>query len=224
MFTGIVGGMGVVRAVRSHDRSARLVVDAGEHVRGTRIGDSVAVNGVCLTVVAATATVFEADLSVETLMRTTLGKLRPGDAVNLERPLAVGDRLDGHLMQGHVDSVGRVVGRRDEGEASYLEIAAPRQLARYIVEKGSIAVDGVSLTVTAASGDTFTVCLIPHTRAVTTLGALGAGTPVNLEADMVAKYVERLIAPYAPGKTPSPSRAADASAADVSAAEETRDA
>ena len=213
MFTGIVEGMGMVRAVHSHDRSARLVVDAGEHVRGTRIGDSVAINGVCLTVVATAAAVFEADLSVETLARTTLGTLRPGDAVNLERPLVAGDRLGGHLMQGHVDGLGRVVGRHDEGEASYLEIAAPRQVARYIVEKGSIAVDGVSLTVTAASGDTFTVCLIPHTCAATTLGGLSAGAPVNLEVDLLAKYVERLLAPYAPGRTPPQSRAPELSEA-----------
>jgi riboflavin synthase len=203
VFTGIVEGTGVVRAVRAHDRAARLAVDAGDHLRGARIGDSIAVNGVCLTVAATAGTVFEADLSAETLARTTLGDLRPGDAVNLERPLAVGDRLGGHLVQGHVDGVGRVIGRRGEGEASYLDIAAPRSLARYIVEKGSIAVDGVSLTVAAVSGDRFTVCLIPHTCAATTLGTLGSGAAVNLEADVLAKYVERLIASYAPERAPS---------------------
>ncbi len=203
MFTGIVEGTGVVRAVRTQDGSARLVVDAGELLRGTRIGDSIAVNGVCLTVVATTATMFEADLSPETLERTTLGGLQPGSAVNLERPLVVGDRLGGHLVQGHVDGVGRVVVCRKEGEAWSLEIAAPPHVERYVVEKGSIAVDGVSLTVTAASGDRFTICLIPHTCAVTTLGALGPGAVVNLEADVLAKYVERLVASYAPDRTRS---------------------
>lgn len=203
MFTGIVEGTGVVRAVRTKDGSARLVVDAGELLRGTRIGDSIAVNGVCLTVVATTSTMFEADLSAETLERTTLGGLRPGGAVNLERPVAVGDRLGGHLVQGHVDGVGRVASCRKEGEAWSLEIAAPPHVARYVVEKGSIAVDGVSLTVAATSDDRFTVCLIPHTCAVTTLGALGPGAVVNLEADVLAKYVERLVASYVPDRTPS---------------------
>lgn len=203
MFTGIVEGTGVVRAVRTQDGSARLVVDAGELLRGTRIGDSIAVNGVCLTVVATTATMFEADLSPETLERTTLGELRSGGTVNLERPLALGDRLGGHLVQGHVDGVGRVVGCRKEEEAWSLEIAAPPHVVRYVVEKGSIAVDGVSLTVAAASGDRFTVCLIPHTFAVTTLGGLGPGAVVNLEADVLAKYVERLVVPYVPDRTPS---------------------
>lgn len=203
MFTGIIEGTGTVRALRSDGRAGRLIVDVGDRLRGARIGDSIAVNGVCLTVAAMTATEFEADLSAETLARTTLGDLRPGDAVNLERPLAVGDRLGGHLVQGHVDGVGRVTGRRGDGDAPDLEIAAPRHLTRYIVEKGSIAVDGVSLTVAAVSQDRFTVCLIPHTGAVTTLGALEPGDAVNLEIDVLAKYVERLIASYAPQGTAS---------------------
>jgi riboflavin synthase len=203
MFTGIVEGTGVVSAVHTRDGSARLVVDAGKLLHGSRIGDSIAVNGVCLTVVATTATMFEADLSPETLERTTLGGLRPGSAVNLERPLAIGDRLGGHLVQGHVDGVGRVVVCRKEGEEWSLEIAAPPHVGRYVVEKGSIAVDGVSLTVAAASGDRFTVCLIPHTCVMTTLGALGPGAVVNLEADVLAKYVERLVAPYVTDGMPS---------------------
>ena len=203
MFTGIVEGTGIVRAMRSDGRSGRLTVDAGDRLRGTRMGDSIAVNGVCLTVATMTAAEFEADLSAETLARTTLGDLRPGDAVNLERPLAVGDRLGGHLVQGHVDGVGRVTRRGGDGDAPDLEIAAPRHLARYIVEKGSIAVDGVSLTVAAVSGDRFTVCLIPHTSAVTTVGVLEPGDAVNIEIDVLAKYVERLIASYAPQGTAS---------------------
>lgn len=210
MFTGIVEGTGIVRAMRFDGRSGRLTVDAGDRLRGTRMGDSIAVNGVCLTVAAMTATEFEADLSAETLARTTLGDLRPGDAVNLERPLAVGDRLGGHLVQGHVDGVGRVTRRGGDGDAPDLEIAAPRHLARYIVEKGSIAVDGVSLTVAAVSGDRFTVCLIPHTSAVTTAGALEPGDAVNIEIDVLAKYVERLIVSYAPqGPASQTARASD---------------
>jgi riboflavin synthase len=134
----------------------------------------------------------------ETLRRTSLGGLAPGDRVNLERPMRLGDRLDGHLVQGHVDGVGTVRSVRSEGEGAVLEIAAPAALLRYVVEKGSVAVDGVSLTVASRLPDAFTVALIPHTMAVTTLGPGALGRPVNLEVDVVAKYVESLAAPYAP--------------------------
>ncbi len=199
MFTGIVETRGIVRAVHSHPQSARIVVEGGHFLEGTRVGDSIAVNGACLTVTRVAGDTFEADLSVETLARTTLRTLRPGDAVNLEAPLALGDSLGGHLVQGHVDGVGRVVRRWSEGEAWWLDLAAPPALTRYIVEKGSIAVDGVSLTVAARVGDRFTVCLIPHTCAVTTLGALQPGANVNLEVDILAKYVEQLATPYGRG-------------------------
>jgi riboflavin synthase len=134
----------------------------------------------------------------ETLRRTALGGLAPGDPVNLERPMRLGDRLDGHLVQGHVDGVGEVRAARPEGESMVLEIAPPAELLRYVVEKGSIAVDGVSLTVAARLDDAFTVALIPHTMAVTTLGPRAVGRAVNLEVDVVAKYVESLAAPYGP--------------------------
>lgn len=199
MFTGIVETRGIVRAVRSQPQSARIVVEGGHFLDGTRVGDSIAVNGACLTVTRVAGDTFEADLSAETLARTTLRTLRPGDAVNLEAPLALGDRLGGHLVQGHVDGVGRVVRRWQEGEAWWLDLAAPPALTRYIVEKGSIAVDGVSLTIAAREGDRFTVCLVPHTCAVTTLGALQPGAGVNLEVDILAKYVEQLAAPYGRG-------------------------
>ncbi len=199
MFTGIVETRGIVRAVRSQPQSARIVVEGGHFLDGTRVGDSIAVNGACLTVTRVAGDTFEADLSAETLARTTLRTLRPGDAVNLEAPLALGDRLGGHLVQGHVDGVGRVVRRWQEGEAWWLDLAAPPALTRYIVEKGSIAVDGVSLTIAAREGDRFTVCLVPHTCAVTTLGALQPGAGVNLEVDILAKYVEQLAAPYGCG-------------------------
>lgn len=195
MFTGIVEGTGIIRQVVTRERSARLTVEAGRFLDGARVGDSIAVNGVCLTLARVAGPAFEADLSAETLQRTTLGRLRPGVAVNLERPVALGDRLGGHLVQGHVDGVGTVRSRRRDGDAWWVEITAPPGVMRYVVEKGAIAVDGVSLTVARLAEDRFTVCLVPHTCAVTTLGTLAPGRQVNLEVDVLARYVERLIAP-----------------------------
>ncbi len=194
MFTGIVEGTGVVRAAGGGGGPIRLRIEAGYDIGGVKVGDSIAVSGTCLTVAALAGGAFEADLTAETIARTTLGRLRPGDRVNLERPVAVGDRLGGHVVQGHVDAVGRVVRSDPQGDASWLEIDAPASVARYIVEKGSVAVDGVSLTVARCDGNRFAVCLVPHTCATTTLGALGPGARVNLEADILAKYVERLLA------------------------------
>ncbi len=210
MFTGIVEGTGVVRQIVTRERSARLTVEAGRFLDGARVGDSIAVNGVCLTVARVAGQAFDADLSAETLRRTTLGRLRPGVAVNLERPVALGDRLGGHLVQGHVDGVGTVRARRRDGDAWWVEIAAPPGVMRYVVEKGSIAVDGVSLTVAQVAGDRFTVCLIPHTCAVTTLGTLAPGRQVNLEVDVLARYIERLIASRdAPAQPDVPASGAD---------------
>jgi len=197
MFTGIIETAGTVRALVQGDGGLRLVIQAGGFLDGARIGDSIAVNGVCVTITKADGTLFEADLGAETLRRTTLGQLQPGVRVNLERPLAIGDRLGGHLVQGHVDGVGRVLERRQDGQGWWVEIAIPRALARYVVEKGSIAVDGVSLTVASVTGDRFGVSLIPHTCAVTTLGGVQVGAYVNLEVDILAKYVERLAGAYA---------------------------
>jgi riboflavin synthase len=173
---------------------ARLFIDAGSILNEAPLhaGDSIAVNGVCLTAVALERGAFAADLSDETLSRTTLGRLAPGALVNLERPLPATGRLGGHIVQGHVDGVGRVVALHEEAEGRRLEIEGPLALARYIVDKGSIAVDGVSLTVAGVTGRRFGVALIPHTCAVTTLGSLEPGTEVNLEVDILAKYVERL--------------------------------
>jgi riboflavin synthase len=194
VFTGIVEGMGQVRETRRDARGLRLVIDAGAALNGEvlRAGDSVAVNGVCLTAVTFERGVFAADLSAETRARTTLGMLAPGASVNLERPLPAAGRLGGHIVQGHVDGVGRVVALREAAEVRRLEIAVPSDLARYIVDKGSVAVDGVSLTVAGVTGDRFSVALIPHTCEVTTLGSLEPGREVNLEVDILAKYVERL--------------------------------
>jgi riboflavin synthase len=184
MFTGIVEELGHVIALEG-DRiriGARTVLD------GARIGDSTSVNGCCLTVVALGDGWWEADVTGETLDRTNLGDLRPGDPVNLERPVRLEDRLGGHLVQGHVDGVGTIV-----EAAPDLRVTAPADLLRYVVEKGSITVDGISLTVVQPTADGFTVAVIPHTAAVTTLGTKGIGGRVNLEVDVVAKYVERLL-------------------------------
>ena len=184
--------------VRPTDAGARLAIAAAGVVTDLALGDSVAVNGACLTAVEVTPGGFAVDCVAETLRRTTLGDLAPGDRVNLERPMRLGDRLDGHLVQGHVDGVGTVRSVRAEGESAVLEVAPPAALMRYVVEKGSICVDGVSLTVAQRRPDAFTVALIPHTMAMTTLGPQALGRPVNLEVDVVAKYVESLAAPYAP--------------------------
>jgi riboflavin synthase len=194
MFTGIVEGMGHVAAIETRPDGARIRIRAGALIDGAAVGESIAVSGVCLTMVELGGGEFAADLAAETLRRTTLGRLRPGDPVNLERPLRLDQRLGGHIVQGHVDGVGTIVSVRPEGDGVWVEIDAPGPLARYIAEKGSIAVDGVSLTVAAAGpGGRFGVALIPHTLAVTTLGRKGPGDGVNLEVDILAKYVERLL-------------------------------
>jgi riboflavin synthase len=198
VFTGLVEEGGTVAMVEPRDEGARLVIAATDVLEGLEVGDSVAVNGACLTAVAVAGDRFAVDAVAETLRRTTLGRLAVGDRVNLERPMRLGDRLDGHLVQGHVDGTGVVRDARAEGTSTVLEIAAPAALLRYVVEKGSIAVDGVSLTVAGRGADAFTVALIPHTMAVTTLGPQAVGRGVNLEVDVVAKYVEALAAPYGP--------------------------
>jgi riboflavin synthase len=198
MFTGLVEEAGRVAEIVPGAAGARLSVAAEAVLAGLAVGDSVAVNGACLTAVEVTGDGFAVDCVAETLRRTALGALAPGDRVNLERPVRLGDRLDGHLVQGHVDGVGTVRAARAEGEGAVLEIAPPAGLLRYVVEKGSIAVDGVSLTVAARLPDAFTVALIPHTIALTTLGPGAVGRAVNLEVDVVAKYVESLARPYGP--------------------------
>ena len=186
MFTGIVEELG---SVVWRD-GARLRIAASQVLEGAGLGDSTAVNGCCLTIVAFDADDgwWEADVSDETYARTNLGSLQPGDPVNLERPVRLQDRLGGHLVQGHVDGVGEIV-----TAAPDLQVRMPVDLLRYVVEKGSITVDGISLTVVEPLADGFTVAVIPHTAAVTTLGAKGPGAPVNLEVDVMAKYTERLL-------------------------------
>lgn len=193
MFTGLVRGMGTVEALEAHDGAARLVV-AAEAVRDAIVpGASIAVDGVCLTVAEVTAAGFVADVMRETLERTTIGGFTPGRRVNLEPAMRLDERLGGHLVQGHVDGVGRVLARRAGPHWDDVEIAMPPELARYVAEKGSVAVDGVSLTVTGVGDDRFGVSLIPTTLAETTLGERTVGEAVNLEVDVIAKYVERLL-------------------------------
>jgi riboflavin synthase len=194
MFTGIVRELGTVVSFDGR----RLVVAATETASGAGVGDSVAVAGVCLTVVEAAEGRLAFDVVPETVSRTALGRLQPGSAVNLEPSLRVGDQLGGHVVQGHVDGVGRVRSSAPEGDSRRTWIDAPEEVVRYCLEKGSIAVDGVSLTVTAVDDDGFEVALIPHTLAVTTLGRLEAGDAVNLEVDVLGKVVERLVAARLP--------------------------
>jgi riboflavin synthase len=189
MFTGIVRELGRVEAVEPGEAGMRLRVHAPETATGASVGDSVALNGVCLTVVAADSGFLSFDAVPETLSRTTLGRLRHSAAVNVEPALVAGEPLGGHFVQGHVDGVGRV--RRADGEG--LEIEPPPGLLRYCVEKGSITVEGVSLTIASLAEGSLAVVLVPHTRAATTLGALAAGDEVNVEVDVLAKHVERLL-------------------------------
>ncbi|BAU48659.1 riboflavin synthase subunit alpha [Sulfurifustis variabilis] len=194
MFTGIIQAIGSVRALEPRGGDAHLRIQSGAlDLADVREGDSIAVNGVCLTAIAVGPEGFAADASAETLGRTTLGRLKAGDRVNLEKALALGDRLGGHLVSGHVDGVGRVRARERAARSERFTIEAPPGLARYIAEKGSICVDGVSLTVNAVDENRFTVNIVPHTLGATTLGDLGEGAAVNLEVDLLARYLERLL-------------------------------
>ncbi|MGO4759218.1 riboflavin synthase, partial [Streptomyces sp. 2MCAF27] len=193
MFTGIVEELGEIVAVENLGDASRFLVSGSVVTEGAKHGDSIAVNGVCLTVVDLEDGRFSADVMAETLNRSSLGALAVGSRVNLERPMALGGRLGGHLVQGHVDGTGTVIERKLSEHWEIVKISLPADLSRYVVEKGSITVDGISLTVVDAGPDYFTVSLIPTTLALTTLGVKQAGDPVNLEVDVLAKYVERLL-------------------------------
>ncbi|MEV6564841.1 riboflavin synthase [Streptomyces kronopolitis] len=193
MFTGIVEELGEVVAVEDLGDSSRFRLRGPLVTEDAKHGDSIAVNGVCLTVVDTADGEFSADVMAETLHRSSLGALSAGSRVNLERPMALGGRLGGHLVQGHVDGTGTLVERIPGEHWEIVKVALPAALSRYVVEKGSITVDGVSLTVVDAADDYFTISLIPTTLALTTLGLKKAGDPVNLEVDVLAKYVERLL-------------------------------
>lgn len=193
IFTGLIMEVGRVRRVERRADGAYLVFAARKVLEGTRIGDSIAINGIDLTVTEMGADYFTADASLETLRRTTLGDLRPDRRVNLERALGVGERLGGHMVQGHIDGTGELVTAAREGNAYRLRFRFPRALGRYIAMKGSICVDGISLTVAGLGQDWFEVAVIPHTWRETTLAELRGGDRVNLEVDVLAKYVERLL-------------------------------
>jgi riboflavin synthase len=196
MFTGIVEELGRVRAVIPNADGARIEIAATTVLDDATIGASIAVNGCCVTAVEIGEGWWAADAVVETLRRTTLGELSPGDPVNLERPLRLADRLGGHLVQGHVDGTGTVRARDSQSDGSTLvRFDAPAEIMRYVVHKGSVTVDGISLTIAEMHDDGFSIAVIPHTLAVTTLGTRHVGERVNLECDVLAKYVERLLDP-----------------------------
>ena len=199
MFTGIIEELGTVDSLSPGTDPARLRIRSPHVLEGIALGDSIAVNGCCLTVSAHEGELWSADVITTTLAATTLGELAPGDRVNLERCVRADGRLDGHIVQGHVDGVGEVVGREEDAGTTLLRLALPGGLARYVVAKGSLAVDGVSLTVAAIDGDEVTLGLIPETLERTTLGRRGLGDRVNLEVDVLAKYVEKLTATLLPG-------------------------
>lgn len=190
MFTGIVEEVGKVAELDP----TRMQVRASRVMESQKLGDSISVNGACLTVVAFDETSFAVDLSPETLRRTSLGSLKPGSVVNLERPLAVSDRLGGHIVQGHVDATGTIASSEPEGDSTILRISSPKEMMPYIVEKGFIAVDGISLTVVKKDTSSFTLSIIPYTMENTNLKEKSPGDRVNLEADILAKYIESLLA------------------------------
>jgi len=193
MFTGIIEELGKIRTVEKRGENARIVIEAHLVTDGTNNGDSIAVNGVCLTALDVQADSFAADVSHETLIRSTIGILEPDSAVNLERSVTPATRLGGHIVQGHVDARGEFLSVEDLGESWTVRIGYPPELGRYLVFKGSIAVEGISLTIAALSQESFEVAIIPKTWEVTNLSELRPGDPVNLEVDIIAKYVERLL-------------------------------
>ena len=202
MFTGIVEELGALVGIQRGAASARITLSAALILEDARIGDSIAVNGVCLTVTALSNKEFSADVMPETLAKTNLGALRAGEAVNLERALSFGGRLGGHLVSGHIDGVGAITKLEKQDIATLITIRAPDEVMRYIIKKGSVAIDGTSLTVVDFRGDSFWVSLIPHTAMVTVLGRKKAGAAVNLEGDLIGKYVERLL--YGPANKAGP--------------------
>lgn len=191
MFTGIVEEVGRIKAIGS----GVLQVSASRVLEDVQLGDSIAVNGICLTVTEFSGSSFRADVMPETIRRTSLAELKIGSPVNLERALTLSSRLGGHIVSGHIDGVGRIVSLKDDKNAILMKVAADAGILHYIVEKGSVALDGISLTVAAVTDRDFTVSLIPHTRQVTNLGSKGEGSLINIENDVVGKYVEKLLQP-----------------------------
>jgi riboflavin synthase len=209
MFTGIVTSMGILQKKEPVGGDCRMTIDCGGlSLDGARQGDSICVSGACLTMLEPRGGHFTADVSPETLSLTTLGGLQEGQAVNLELAMRADDRLGGHLVTGHVDGLAILLSRRPDARAERLEFEVPEDLARYVARKGSVCLDGVSLTVNSVEGRRFSVCLIPHTLEITTLGALQPGGRVNLEVDLVARYLERLVEPFQAGASAGRARLA----------------
>lgn len=201
MFTGIIEGLGTVKSVIRAEGGVRMDVHSEFPLQNVRVGDSIAVSGACLTAVEVKDNTFKVDVAPETLSKTTLGQIKVGDRVNLEGALCLGDRLSGHLVTGHVDGIGTVKARRPKANAMLFTFGVPEDLSRYIVQKGSIAVDGISLTVNGCDRRTFEVSIIPHTASITTMGFRQVGDLVNIETDMIGKYVERFTEYFAKKST-----------------------
>ncbi len=193
MFTGIVEEIGQIKGVQRNVKSVRLTIAAGKVLEDVKLGDSIAVNGVCLTVTEFSSASFVADVMPETMKRSNLGSLGPGARVNLERALRLSDRLGGHIVSGHIDGMGQIIGKKQDDNAIWISIEAPPAILRYIIEKGSVAIDGISLTVAYVDDHSFKVSIIPHTQDETTLVGLKVGTKVNLENDLTAKYIEKFL-------------------------------
>jgi len=194
MFTGIIEGLGTIHEIRPEGQGRRMTLDPDFRLEGTGIGDSISVSGACLTVVMMDDRRFKVDVSPETLSKTTFEKARVGDRVNLERALRLSDRIDGHLVSGHVDGMGTLSLKQTKGNTIFITIKVPESISYYIVKKGSVAVDGISLTVNNCTDNSFEVGIIPHTAKMTTIGFKAVGDLVNIETDMIGKYVERFIA------------------------------
>jgi riboflavin synthase len=194
MFTGIIEGLGTIRKIRPQGQGRSMTLDADFDLAGTRIGDSISVSGACLTVVKLDGRCFDVDVSPETLSRTTFGSAGTGDRVNLERALRFSDRIDGHLVSGHIDGIGTVAFRQNKGNATVIAFKVPEAISYYIITKGSVAVDGISLTVNLCETHRFEVGIIPHTAKLTTISFKKVGDLVNIETDMIGKYVERFTA------------------------------
>jgi riboflavin synthase len=203
MFTGIIEGLGVISALRPAGQGRRLSIESGFDLGGSKVGDSLSVSGACLTAVRLSPGSFDADVSPETLAKTTFGQARVGDRVNLERAMRLSDRIDGHLVSGHIDGTGEIVSRETVGNVIVVRVSVPAVLARYLILKGSVAVDGVSLTINALDANRFDVSIIPHTAALTTVGLKNAGASVNIETDMIGKYVERFLSAGRAAANPS---------------------
>ena len=204
MFTGIIEGLGAIAAIRPSGQGRRLTVDADFELSGSKIGDSISVSGACLTAVRIAGRRFDADVSPETIAKTPFGAARVGERVNLERAMRLSDRIDGHLVSGHIDGPGVIESREAVGNVLVVTISVPEELARFMIVKGSVAVDGISLTINTMESGRFSVCIIPHTAGLTTVGFKPKGERVNIEADMIGKYVERFLsARQGPAAAPS---------------------